>query len=1124
MMSEEGLEKLDICSECTDAIVEYYEKDMGHYKAHVFLCAFTTFANLKKYWKTIANEIAVEYQSRIPSVIERANFYIGYFSKELVNNELQNIIEQDPYCARKYVFDRTEQWMNRKRTIDDHIFGLNLKDISKSGDRKKLYKIELQNFRGYADRNIFDLTDRNGKPASFILVYAPNGIGKTSFTDGIEFALKGNVDRLIRLEKKAKHKGPVYHHYDRVGQKAYVQLFVGNDSMRETPCNPRQVPKYENGSDTNTDNRSYKEFKCKQKDWDMVILPHDKIDSFITANSPEQRFESWTKSDPKISHIADELKKERKELKEKEKERDAAFLATENQKKIIEDLDLKREGIRYVIELQKEYNSMTVNEKEKLPAVKYNDKVQSFSNLITEAKALLEECQIELDKLQAINYRIDTWKRSGLENCDLRYEEFQNKEKEKQQLKIEQELVAKRKLLKEHLEQVETRLREAETSLHSYVNLEAYGIEKFFSELIEFRKNTRNVEMIEQKISELDSTILECQKNTEKIERELRNGEILIQREEETLKKAKCLEKKQKQYESIEKLLDYISKEEKEIAVKKWNLDFSFVNQSYVTTEQKNRLSEIDAEIHSLQDGLEKVNSEIHKLLTEHTENKSAIQEMQTHAIQYLEKNRDICQCPVCHSKFESWEKLVFSIKNIKEGEKKAYKIQIEEKTKEREVTQKKYDVMLNEASEVLTGIMTSLLEKQKELDSEIENEKEWFISSDIEITGKNSVIENVLDFYASKRIKVAQSSEKRSQLCKKIVNLNSEKDKLVKEKNNNQSKLSKWRSEHLALLKEAELVEVDYNCGKWSKLKENFIVYRNKTIELKEEINILDEKHSEIIFLSDEILNEKSHENEKWIEENISFANEYAPYFQKAELLDLECQKNKEKYEICWNRAGKLRRIINEEGVKDYLNLWEKAEAEYDLKLKAQKNAQESYMKCCSNYDGTEKRLKKKLEEYFSQENANIIYQKIDPNNDLTDMNISLTFGEDNRPQLSYEMVRKDEREKGYTAEIYLSTAQLNAVAFSSFFARALTEKQVDIHSIIIDDPIGSFDDMNILGFADLIRSIIMHTDIQIIMTTHDSKIFDIMKRKLNEQYHSSRFYRLPDDLETIEVDDPEI
>lgn len=48
--------------------------------------------------------------------------------------------------------------------------------------------------------------------------------------------------------------------------------------------------------------------------------------------------------------------------------------------------------------------------------------------------------------------------------------------------------------------------------------------------------------------------------------------------------------------------------------------------------------------------------------------------------------------------------------------------------------------------------------------------------------------------------------------------------------------------------------------------------------------------------------------------------------------------------------------------------------------------------------------------------------------------MNFSLTFTEDNRPQLNYEMTRKNQKGKGYTAELYLSTAQLNAVAFSSF------------------------------------------------------------------------------------------
>ena len=175
--------------------------------------------------------------------------------------------------------------------------------------------------------------------------------------------------------------------------------------------------------------------------------------------------------------------------------------------------------------------------------------------------------------------------------------------------------------------------------------------------------------------------------------------------------------------------------------------------------------------------------------------------------------------------------------------------------------------------------------------------------------------------------------------------------------------------------------------------------------------------------------------------------------------------------------------------------------------------------MKCKKNQEQLTNVVKGKIQDYFSKGDANVIYQKIDPNNDLSAMNFTLSF-EDDKPQLNYEMTRKMD-EKTYTAEMYLSTAQLNAVAFSSFFARALSVNNLEIQSIIVDDPIGSFDDMNILGFADLIRSIITHTHTQIIMTTHDSKIYNIMKRKIDSRFHSSRFFSLPDDLVVEEINE---
>ena len=56
-------------------------------------------------------------------------------------------------------------------------------------------------------------------------------------------------------------------------------------------------------------------------------------------------------------------------------------------------------------------------------------------------------------------------------------------------------------------------------------------------------------------------------------------------------------------------------------------------------------------------------------------------------------------------------------------------------------------------------------------------------------------------------------------------------------------------------------------------------------------------------------------------------------------------------------------------------------------------------------------------------------------------------------------------------------------------------------LKSIFIDDPIGHFDEMNIVGFVDLLRNILENTDRQIIISTHEERIFGLMKRKMPEE-----------------------
>ena len=51
----------------------------------------------------------------------------------------------------------------------------------------KISKVELEAFRGYRDKVTFDFTQAEGGIADLIAIYAPNGFGKTSFFDGVEW-------------------------------------------------------------------------------------------------------------------------------------------------------------------------------------------------------------------------------------------------------------------------------------------------------------------------------------------------------------------------------------------------------------------------------------------------------------------------------------------------------------------------------------------------------------------------------------------------------------------------------------------------------------------------------------------------------------------------------------------------------------------------------------------------------------------------------------------------------------------------------------------------------------------------------------------------------------------------
>lgn len=79
---------------------------------------------------------------------------------------------------------------------------------------------------------------------------------------------------------------------------------------------------------------------------------------------------------------------------------------------------------------------------------------------------------------------------------------------------------------------------------------------------------------------------------------------------------------------------------------------------------------------------------------------------------------------------------------------------------------------------------------------------------------------------------------------------------------------------------------------------------------------------------------------------------------------------------------------------------------------------------------------------------------------------------------------------------EAILSSSQLNALAVSTFLSFNLAFPNLPLDAAILDDPIQSLDEINLLGLVDLLRRI--KGKRQILVTTHDEKIGRLLARKL--------------------------
>lgn len=165
---------------------------------------------------------------------------------------------------------------------------------------------------------------------------------------------------------------------------------------------------------------------------------------------------------------------------------------------------------------------------------------------------------------------------------------------------------------------------------------------------------------------------------------------------------------------------------------------------------------------------------------------------------------------------------------------------------------------------------------------------------------------------------------------------------------------------------------------------------------------------------------------------------------------------------------------------------------------------------------------LERQLDSMFQTDLINEIYRKIDPHPNFSEIRFACGFGMKNKPTLNV-MVKDKESEKEISPLLYFSAAQLNILSLSIFLARALNAKSPSgepLDLILIDDPIHSMDSINVLSTIDLLRGIALNHDKQIVISTHDENFYELLKRKVPAGLCQSKFLRLKS-LGRVEVDD---
>lgn len=1030
----------------------------------------------------------------------------------------------------------------------------------------KIKKVIVEGFRAYQTKEdgTFDFSTPTGECANFVSLYAPNGFGKTSFYDAVEWALTNNIGRFVRDYTRAENDN-LSKSQNQPSKKQYIlrnRFIKDTDPSRVTVvCDKgelrvKNVPKAKSGS------RDYL-FKREEPEKGLealsdVFLSQEAIDAFIREEKPEARYARF------MSTFGDEDEAYRANLTALKRELSIILRASEDeivQLKKIADVPIRETIFK---DINETIDALNISNENVSPIDKTfdDDCEREIISLITkrthdlqakahDARNSIEELLITASKSEEI---------------------FTAKQKKDSKKALLDQVVSRRVSVAKREELVASVL-----SLKGILQAESSRESK----LIEVASKLPDFRLINEKITIARKNLLLIQQNLYKIQGE---AQSFTQRRDESQRLLAELEVATNSLLELQNastsIFPQITELTNSVPIREAERSAKKLRQQALATKISHEREEL-IRVDAIEINEERIDStDLAALLRDQFSTlplKAAILKRNARAEEFTEASKNLDQvrahtsqvanlielgasllsmshskeCPLCTHQHPSHQSLMDALVNNKalsDIESAALKAKEMCRAALEEASENVTSQILEWAAaktRVSLYLRSSIERDESEsraLTLELEKIEQLLSETNLQLAALKSRVNNLPEKQLNSSIakQLHELTKRRTTELKDLEDSSLKITQLQRVIKEEQQKYEQINAE-VTLAENSELVnEISEYCinnaiqpeqiqlsveqGR-AEIQKRIAATLTRIDLLQGEVIALDLNDPTLASTTIEELNKNELElrsdilnSDMVIVPFVATIKRYFPSYEDSwnaqilhEYLSTAVLQRKKEEEQTIHTLRQYS-LLGEQltGIKPYIeSLVARGKLEEALLEIQKKKALNASIE--AEYSLTINRLRNRINGFFYTDLINAIYRKIDPHPDFKEVQFDCDFPEESIPKLN--VLVSDSHGDVIAPNLYFSAAQLNILSLSIFLARALhvkTADGTDVRCIFIDDPIHSMDSINVLSTIDMLRTISKKFDRQIILSTHDRNFFDLLQKKVPQKEYLSKFIEL--------------